>query len=40
MCIRDRNEDASLALLRDAGFERAERFFSSLFWTGWIAFRA
>ena len=34
------DEAASLALLHDTGFVRAERFFSSLFWTGWIAFRA
>lgn len=33
------HEDASLALLHAAGFGREERFFSSLFWTGWIAFR-
>jgi tRNA (cmo5U34)-methyltransferase len=33
-------EDEALALLQQAGFVRAERFFSSLFWTGWIAFRA
>ncbi|HVR54389.1 MAG TPA: class I SAM-dependent methyltransferase [Pseudorhodoferax sp.] len=32
-------EEASLQLLEEAGFARAERFFSSLFWTGWIAFR-
>lgn len=32
-------EAASLQLLEAAGFARAERFFSSLFWTGWIAFR-
>lgn len=33
-------EAASLQLLDAAGFARAERFFSSLFWTGWIAFRS
>lgn len=33
-------EAASLQLLQQAGFGQAERFFSSLFWTGWIAFRA
>ena len=33
------DEQASLALLHAAGFGREERFFSSLFWTGWIAFR-
>jgi tRNA (cmo5U34)-methyltransferase len=33
-------EAASLQLLEAAGFMRAERFFSSLFWTGWIAFRS
>lgn len=33
-------EAASLQLLEAAGFARAERFFSSLFWTGWIAFRS
>lgn len=34
------DEQASLALLHEAGFGHEERFFSSLFWTGWIAFRA
>ncbi|PZQ00324.1 MAG: SAM-dependent methyltransferase [Variovorax paradoxus] len=33
-------EAASLQLLEAAGFMRAERFFSSLFWTAWIALRA
>lgn len=33
-------EAASLQLLQQAGFGQAERFFSSLFWTGWIALRA
>lgn len=32
-------EADALALLEEAGFEGAERFFSSLFWTGWIAFK-
>jgi tRNA (cmo5U34)-methyltransferase len=33
------DEDTALGLLRDAGFGRPERFFCSLFWTGWITFR-
>lgn len=33
-------ETDALQLLDTAGFVRAERFFSSLFWTGWIAFRS
>ena len=33
------SEGEALQLLAEAGFARAERFFSSLFWTGWIAFR-
>lgn len=34
------SEAEALQLLEQAGFGRAERFFSSLFWTGWIAFRS
>lgn len=34
------SESDALALLEGAGFQGAERFFSSLFWTGWIAFKA
>jgi len=34
------SESEALQLLEEAGFQRAERFFSSLFWTAWIAFRA
>lgn len=34
------SEPASQQLMEEAGFARPERFFSSLFWTGWIAFRA
>lgn len=33
------SEADALLLLEEAGFGNAERFFSSLFWTGWIAFR-
>ncbi|NML43304.1 class I SAM-dependent methyltransferase [Ramlibacter sp. G-1-2-2] len=33
------SEAHALQMLEQAGFERAERFFSSLFWTAWIAFR-
>lgn len=34
------SEDAVMALLAAAGFEKPQRFFSSLFWGAWIAFRA
>jgi tRNA (cmo5U34)-methyltransferase len=34
------SEAAVFALLAASGFERPERFFSSLFWGAWIAFRA
>ena len=34
------SETDALALLEEAGFRGAERFFSSLFWTGWIAFKS
>jgi tRNA (cmo5U34)-methyltransferase len=33
------SERKALEMLEQAGFRRAERFFSSLFWTAWIAFR-
>lgn len=33
------SETDALHLLEEAGFGGAERFFSSLFWTAWIAFR-
>lgn len=33
------SEEAVLELLAHAGFERPLRFFSSLFWGAWIAFR-
>lgn len=33
------SEDAVFALLAAAGFARPQRFFSSLFWGAWIAFR-
>jgi tRNA (cmo5U34)-methyltransferase len=34
------SEGAVFALLADSGFERPERFFASLFWGAWVAFRA
>ena len=34
------SEAAVFALLSDSGFEAPQRFFSSLFWGAWIAFRA
>ena len=34
------SEAALFALLSDSGFEAPQRFFSSLFWGAWIAFRA
>lgn len=34
------SEPDALELLEEAGFRQAERFFSSLFWTAWIAFKA
>ncbi|MBN9044827.1 MAG: class I SAM-dependent methyltransferase [Rhizobiales bacterium] len=33
------SQEAVFELLDDAGFERAESFFSSLFWGAWIAWR-
>ncbi|TPM30922.1 class I SAM-dependent methyltransferase [Mesorhizobium sp. B2-3-4] len=33
------SEDAVFALLSQSGFTRPQRFFSSLFWGAWIAFR-
>lgn len=33
------SEDAVFKLLDDAGFEQPETFFSSLFWSAWIAWR-
>lgn len=33
------DEETIYALLAGAGFERPERFFSSLFWGAWISFR-
>ena len=33
------SEEAVLALLAGAGFEAPQRFFCSLFWGAWIAFR-
>jgi tRNA (cmo5U34)-methyltransferase len=33
------SEEAVLRLLAEAGLERTQRFFSSLFWGAWIAFR-
>lgn len=33
------SEAHALRMLDEAGFARAERFFSSLFWTAWISFR-
>jgi tRNA (cmo5U34)-methyltransferase len=33
------SEQAIFDLLHNAGFERPQRFFSSLFWGAWIAFR-
>lgn len=34
------SEQAVLDMLAAAGFEGAQRFFSSLFWSAWIAFKA
>jgi tRNA (cmo5U34)-methyltransferase len=34
-----RSEEAVFGLLDGAGFERPESFFSSLFWSAWIAWR-
>lgn len=33
------SEEAIYQLLADAGFDRPQRFFSSLFWGAWIAYR-
>lgn len=34
------SEAAVFALLANSGFETPQRFFSSLFWGAWIAFKA